>query len=168
MDHDPILSVPPATGPASQGAQVPAVFLQLTEIHATAIDHRLGYFRCQRYVIFGFCPAGGEVVWKDGLSYGFGAGGWQTFLYEIIPTATRHGVFLGNLRSAGTHVLVMDRVQDVAYAAPRAAAEAFLAAAYGQPVPSRACLCSLTGCDDCPMHSCILHPSRRNSGGREP
>lgn len=149
----------------THGVDVPLSvdFVELTKIRATSIEHRLGYFGKERFVIFGYCPGGGEVVWKDGLSYGFGAGGWQVFLYELAPLAACHGAALGSLQSAGTHVLVMDRLRARTFAAPRERAEAFMARVCAQPPPSQPCLCAITECARCPMRTCILHPSHRHA-----
>lgn len=140
---------------------LPVDFVELPKMLTTSIEHRLGYFGNERFVIFGYCPGGGEVVWKDGLSYGFGAGGWQIFLYEIAPLAARHGAVLGSLQSTGTHVLVMDRLRARTFAAPRERAEAFMARVCAQPPPSQPCLCAITECARCRVLTCVLHPSPR-------
>jgi hypothetical protein len=130
----------------------PPDFIELTELRCASIERRLGYFRSEPFVIFGYCPGGGEVIWKDGHSSGFGTGGWKILLQELAPMAARHGVFLGDLTRAGTHVLVMDRTGGKIYAAPREPAEEFMAEHYGIPASHRRCLCSLLGCTMCPLH----------------
>lgn len=141
--------------------ELPAGFVELRDIRASAIERRLGYFRDDRFVIFGYCPGGGEILWKDNRSAGFGTGGWQTLLYEIAPLAAQHGAWLGSLESAGTHVLLLDRHEGTVYAAPRTQAEAYLAQVYGRLAPRRPCLCAGADCDSCLVKTCILHPSNR-------
>jgi len=153
--------------------------VELVELRATAIEHRLGYFRSERFVIFGYCPGGGDVIWRDGHSSGFGTGGWQTFLAEIVPLAARYRVSIGDAGSAGTHVLLMDRRHGAVYAAPRRIAEEFLACIHGLPPPSRPCLCTLLNCATCPVRTCPMAGSasqgdhavrseRTKSGGLKP
>ena len=126
---------------------------ELPALRGMAIEHRLGYFRDDPIVLFGYCPGGGEVIWKDGHSSGFGTGGWRTYLWEIAPLAAQRGAFLGNMSAVGSHVLVLDRVAQRIYVGPRRDAEAFLAQAYDlQPFP-RPCLCSGSACADCPMRA---------------
>jgi hypothetical protein len=133
---------------------LPAEFGELVEFREVSVEHKLGYFGDDRFVLFGYAPEGGEVVWKDGRSYGFGTGGWQTFLEEIAPLAARHGADLGTLTAAGTHVLVMDRERGTLCTAPREAAEAFMACVYPgwrrlrrhrQRRRARPCLCAPPG-----------------------
>src|SRR5690348_11120467 len=106
---------------------LPRGAVALVEFRAAAIEQGLAYFRAERFVIFGYCPGGGEVIWKDGDSSGFGTGGWRTFLEEIAPVARRYGINLGGVNSVGTHVLLVDRAKGAVYAAPRESAETFLA-----------------------------------------
>lgn len=128
----------------------------LVEFRAAAVEHGLGYFRSERFVIFGYCPGGGEVIWKDGHSSGFGTGGWRMFLDEIAPAAQRYGISVGSANGAGTHVLLIDRTGDVVYVAPRESAEAFLARVNGVAPPTRRCLCALFDCRFCPVRTCPL------------
>ena len=142
----------PASHPVGAGIFLPPTrFIELLQLRATSIEHRLGYFRSAPYVIFGYCPGGGEVIWKDGQSSGFGTGGWRTFLHDIAPLAARYGAFLGDLTRAGTHVLFMDRSNGKVYAASRKSAESALVRLYGLPPTSRKCMCSLLDCDACPL-----------------
>ena len=127
--------------------------VELLELRGAAIAHRLGYFGSERIVIFGYCPGGGEVVWKDGRSSGFATGGWRVFLPEIAPLAALLGADLGDLSRVGTHVLLMDRGDGKVYAVRREAAEAFLARTCRIPPPSRPCLCALA-CGTCPIRGC--------------
>ena len=138
---------PTASRPPPPGA------IELPELRCASIEHRLGYFGDDAVVVFGYCPGGGEVIWKDGRSSGFGTGGWRAFLQEFAPMATRRGASIGDLTSVGTHVLLMDRVGGVVYAVPRESAEDFLARAYGLPLPTRPCLCALMDCAACPLRT---------------
>ena len=133
--------------------RLPSNAVELIELRSASIEHRLGYFRDEPFVIFGYCPGGEEVIWKDGHSSGFGAGGWKIFLQEIAPLAARRGASVGDLTSAGTHVLLMDRIRGVIYATPRKSAEEFLAQIYGVALPHRCCLCSLVNCAACPLRN---------------
>lgn len=127
--------------------------IELPELRGASIEHRLGYFGDEPVVVFGYCPGGGEVIWKDGRSSGFGTGGWRPFLQECAPLATRRRASLGDLTSVGTHVLLMDRLRGRVFAVPRQSAEEFLARAYGLPLPTRPCLCALADCAACPLHT---------------
>lgn len=141
--------------PALTADALPAA-LELPGLRGVSIEHRLGYFRDDPIILFGYCPGGGEVIWKDGHSSGFGTGGWRTYLWEIAPLAARRGAFLGNISAVGSHVIVLDRAEQKVYAAPRPAAEAFLARAYDLPPFLRPCLCSGNACADCPMRAAGL------------
>lgn|GEM_PF-5058891 len=138
---------------ATLALQLPPEFIELIELRAASIERSLGYFRNERFVIFGYCPGGGDVIWKDGHSSGFG-GGWRVFLDEIALVATRYNVSIGDLNSAGTHVLVMDRLRGEVYATPRQIAEEFLAQVHGIPPSRRPCLCALHECETCSVHTC--------------
>lgn len=91
------------------------------------IDRQLGYFGDARFVLFYYEPRGEEVIWKDGRSYGFGTGAWDTFFREIAPLAESHGVRVGDNASAGKDVLLVDRVRRSAYFAQRDRAERLVA-----------------------------------------
>src|SRR5690242_2592893 len=150
--RSPILGADRTVATGSPPAlQLPAAIVELTEVRCVSIDRKLGYFRDERFVIFGYCPAGAEVVWKDGHSLGFGTGGWWTFLEEIAPMAARRGYGLGSATTAGTHVLLVDRTRGTVYVAEREPAEGFLSRVHGQPGPTRRCLCALTNCAACPV-----------------
>jgi hypothetical protein len=133
---------------------LPPNFVELIELRSTQIELRLGYFRKERFVVFGYCPGGGDVLWKDGHSSGFGAGGWRTFLEEIAPLAQRRGMDLGGTTAVGTHVLLIDRHRKAAYVAPRESAEDFLARVCGVPRSVRRCLCTVVDCASCPIRTC--------------
>lgn len=141
--------LPPATP-----APVPEGSVALLEFRAAPLSRSLGYFQSQRFVIFGFCPGGAEVVWKDGHSSGFGTGGWRVFLEEIVPAARRHGIDLGGTNRVGTHVLWVDRQCGAVFAALREAAERSLAQLNGISPASRRCLCALLDCGSCPTTVC--------------
>ena len=149
---------------AERSARPPPEFIELVELRSASLEHRLGYFRDEPFVIFGYCPGGGEVIWKDGHSSGFGTGGWKSFLWEIAPLAARRGAFLGDERSAGTHVLWVNRLRGAAYAAPREMAEDRLARVNETPAPRRRCLCALIDCASCPIYTC-RHAGAATSGG---
>lgn len=85
-----------------------------------SLDRALGYFGDARYVCFRYEPRGEEVVWNDGRSYGFGAGGWQPFLDHVAPAAKTCGA------DGLADVLVVDRTDRRAYFASRPAGEAFV------------------------------------------
>jgi hypothetical protein len=151
-DPPPVPSPPPPPGD----------LIELPELASASIEHRLGYFRDDPVVIFGYCPGGAEVIWRDGHSSGFGTGGWRTFLLDIAPLALRHGVHLGDLTHPGTHVLLMDRPRQKTYATTRPTAEAHLARTYGTALRTKRCLCSRTDCAACPLRdvcpSAPVHP----------
>jgi hypothetical protein len=128
------------------GAALPVDVIELTEVAVGPAAHALGYYRDERFVIFGYCPGGGEVVWKDGHSSGFATGGWRTFLNDIVPLALRYGVDLGSLDRVGTHVLLIDRQGGVAFAIERTPAEQFLCRLYGLPPAAHPCLCGRRPC----------------------
>lgn len=127
----------------------PVDFVELIEFRSIPMDRKLGYFGVEPIVIFGYCPGGGEVIWRDGHASGFAAGAWRVFLEEIAPPAAQAGANLGGHDRAGTHVLLMDRRRSVLYTAPRESVETFLARTYGIPRPSRQCLCALKDCALC-------------------
>ena len=146
----------PSTEGRPPPARLPPNAIELIELRSASIEHRLGYFRDQPFVIFGYCPGGGEVIWKDGRSSGFGTGGWKIFLQEVAPLAARRGASIGDLTSVGTHVLLMDRIRGAIYAVPRESAEDFLSQAYGLPQPTRQCLCALMNCAACPLRATCI------------
>ncbi|HEX4055063.1 MAG TPA: hypothetical protein VHX86_12430 [Tepidisphaeraceae bacterium] len=163
----------PATGRISATSamlaqRLPPSFVEIIELRGASIEGRLGYFRAERFVIFGYCPGGGEVIWKDGHSSGFGTGGWRIFLNEIAPLTTRYNVSVGDLNSAGTHILVMDRLHGEVYAAPRQVAQEFLAQVHGIPPPRRPCLCALLECEKCPVRTCPKAGSAGRGGDAVP
>ena len=112
---------------------VPSDFVPVCQFLNKSIERKLGYFRQARFVFFYYEPRGGEVVWNDGQTYGFGCGGWMTFLDEIAPLGRQQGVNLGSSDEAGDHVLVVDRKLKQAWFADRDSAES-LVAEQGEPV----------------------------------
>lgn len=80
------------------------------------LDRQLGYFGDARYCLFYFDDQTEGVVWKDGRSYGFGAGAWRPFDEHIAPLAHEHG-------ASADHALIIDREGPAAYFAPRETAE---------------------------------------------
>lgn len=147
-------------------------FVELNELRSTRIARQLGYFGTERFVVFGYCAGGSEVIWRDSHSSGFGFGGWKQFLWHIEPLAARYGVSLGNEKLVGTHVLVIDRAEKVVYAAPRKQAEEFLAEVYGVSPPKRPCLCSRINCALCVVQTCahaseVSQPAVESLGERQ-
>lgn len=138
----------------ARDAELPDGTATLSQFRAAAVAQGLGYFRTERFVVFGYCPGGGEVIWKDGHSSGFGTGGWRIFLEEIAPVSNHNGIDLGGVDRVGTHVLVIDRAQDAVYAVPRDSAEIFLANINRIPLPTRPCMCALLDCRSCPVRTC--------------
>ena len=116
---------PPDAGPAA----LPADFVPLPGPRFGWSDRSLGYVGDARFVAFRYEPRGEEVVWDDGDTYGFGAGGWRDFLDRVAPLADRVGVNLGlnwGGDAAAVAVLVLDRHSGSAYFASRRSAERFL------------------------------------------
>jgi hypothetical protein len=148
-----VVGRPSRPGSPTASRPPPPDAIDLPELRGASIEHRLGYFGDEPVVVFGYCPGGEEVIWKDGRSSGFGTGGWRTFLQECAPLAARRGASLGDLTSVGTHVLLMDRLRGRVFAVPRQSAEDFLARVYGLPPPTRPCLCALTDCAACPLRT---------------
>jgi hypothetical protein len=105
---------------------LPPEFLALPERLPPYLDRSLGYVGADRFVIFYYEPRGEEVVWEDGHTYGFGAGGWCAFEDLVAPLAKRHGADLGNEKSAGRDVLVLDRQRGLTYFAERGCARLFV------------------------------------------
>ncbi len=128
---------------------IPPDFTELIELRSVAIEHKLGYFRDEPFVLFAFSPEGGEVIWKDGRSSGFGTGGWRMFLDRIAPVARRYGADVGDIDRAGTHAVLMDRVRGAVYVATFESAQRFLFEANGLSVPARRCLCLQKDCPSC-------------------
>lgn len=106
---------------------VPSSFLQLSDRLQQCCPRQLGYFGQDRFVMFYFEPRGGEVVWTNSRSCGFGTGAWQVFLDEIEPLARRHGINLGNAETRGQHGLIIDRHWGQAYFAVQSEGRSFLA-----------------------------------------
>jgi hypothetical protein len=104
----------------------PPGFLALPERLPPYLDRRLGYVGDDRFVIFYYEPRGEEVVWEDGHTYGFGAGGWCAFEDLVAPLGKLHGADLGNTVSAGRDVLVLDRQRGLTYFAERGCARRFV------------------------------------------
>lgn len=102
-------------------------FVSLGQQVNSRIDRQLGYFGNERFVFFYYEPRGEEVMWKDGRSYGFGTGAWETFLRDIAPLAEAAGASVGNSESAAEDVLLVDRATRSAYFAQRGRAEKLVA-----------------------------------------
>lgn len=132
-------------GPTVQ-EPLPEDALALVELDSTEIERRLGYFRDEPFVVFGYCSGGGEVIWRDGRSSGFGTGGWQVFLEEIAPVAAKHRANLGSLEATGSHVLIVDRIRRKVYVSSRQSAEAFVSRIGDLRPASRRCMCGWTAC----------------------
>lgn len=91
-------------------------FVRVTDELPARLDRQLGYFGDARYCLFYFDHQVEGVVWKDGRSYGFGAGAWRPFDEHIVPLAEMHG-------ADSSHALIIDREGPAAYFAPRTTAE---------------------------------------------
>lgn len=121
--------------PVHPHVEFPADFIPLPEPLSGWTDRSLGYVGDARFVMFRYEPRGEEVVWNDGETYGFGAGGWCDFLDRVAPLADRSGVNLGlgwGGPTPATAVLVLDRHSGAAYFASRRSAEQFLTRPPGQ------------------------------------
>ena len=104
----------------------PPGFVALAERLPSYLDRSLGYVGDDRFVMFYYEPRGEEVVWEDGHTYGFGAGGWCAFEDLVAPLGKRYRADLGDEVSAGRDVLVLDRHRGLAYFAARGCARRFL------------------------------------------
>ena len=151
----------PASGAApAQSANpliIPTGFRLVPGIAATQAAHHLGYLRQERIVILAFHPEAGDIIWKDRLDSGFGTGGWQYYLYALLPALGRLGADLSDLARVGGDVLVADRQSNRIYIAPRPSADEFLAVSAGVELPKRRCICARPfagpgNCATCPAH----------------
>jgi hypothetical protein len=122
---------------------IPTCFKELSIFEGDALEKRLGYSGNEQFIAFSFHPTACEVIWNDGVSSGFGKGGWRTFMYVVVPQALRLGADLGSYTGIGSEVLLLDRRSQTAYVAPRQCAEEFLARNHGRPPPSHHCLCAM-------------------------
>ncbi|MFI5378685.1 MAG: hypothetical protein ACHRHE_05270 [Tepidisphaerales bacterium] len=93
----------------------------------SSLDRRLGYIGERRFVFFCYEPRGEEVLWNDGRSYGFGFGGWQTFIDHVVPAAAARGLNVGSSDRPADQVLVVDRVLREACFSDRDSAEVLVA-----------------------------------------
>ncbi len=128
-DNGGTTSIWPALPKAPPPVELPPDFVPLFEPIPGCSDRTLGYVGDERFVVFRYEPRVEEVVWNDGYTYGFGAGGWRDFLDRIAPLADRYAakLCLGSPSCPGTDVLVLDRHSGSAYFASRDSAERFLA-----------------------------------------
>jgi hypothetical protein len=147
----------------TEAVKIPLEFIELSELRWTGLDHKLGYFGQERFVIVGFSQRGKEVFWKDGHTSGFGLGHWQFFLDTLVPLGARRGIDLGGMDRSATHVVVLDRERKQAYLTCRNCAETFAARFYGRPPPTRECMCAAR--DETPREHPVLR-SRRTSSRR--
>lgn len=115
---------------AGHAVTIPEHFTEVLEPRLRSADRRLGYMGSQRFVIFDFSVEGGEVLWRDGHSCGFGSGGWQLFLGELASHAAQLGATLSSHDAEGTHVFIVDRLHRAAYLALRQHAQDFLEGLY--------------------------------------
>lgn len=118
------------TEAVSIASVIPCGFVTVSEGLQQRIDRKLGYFGQARFAFFYYEPRGSEVVWNDGRTYGFGSGGWITYMDEILPLGRRYGADLGSDEGAGSHVLVLDRMLCQAYFAERECAETLVTEQY--------------------------------------
>jgi hypothetical protein len=90
------------------------------------MDQKLGYPGRERFVVFYYEPRGEEVIWRDGISYGFATGAWSAFKDELAPVAELYGVEVGGETAPARHVLLVDRADHRAYFVERVEALQFL------------------------------------------
>lgn len=109
------------------GPLPPPDFIQISHRLSIHADRQLGYHRDERFVGFYYEPRGQEIIWQDGSSYGFGLGGWRFFTQYVEPITRFYDVHIGDAHVAGGHILILDRLYNHAYFAPRESAERFLA-----------------------------------------
>jgi hypothetical protein len=148
-----LLPAESAADPTGVADTLPAGFRALPERLPPYLDRSLGYVGGDRFVIFYYEPRGEEVVWEDGHTYGFGAGGWCAFEDLVAPLAKRHSAELGNEKCAGRDVLVLDRQRGLTYFAERGCARLFVRGLTGtgagmEGVPSLASTDVDVGVDD--------------------
>jgi hypothetical protein len=134
---------------------IPAGFRQVVGVEAAVAAHHLGYLREERFVIAAYHPEAEEVIWKEGRLSGFGEGGWDYYFHTLLPLAEDLQADLTDQTHIGQDVLVMDRVENKIYIAPRSCADEFLAIVTGVEPPHHRCLCArpiggITSCDACP------------------
>lgn len=106
----------------------PADFLHVSETLAIGLDRGLGYVGEGRFVAFHYESRAESVIWEDGYTYGFGAGGWCLFLDRVGPIAARYRVNVGGDGGSApvTDVFLLDRQSGSAYFATRESAKRFL------------------------------------------
>ncbi len=142
-------STPDSTAPVMPA--IPAGFRLIPEAQATPAVHHFGYHRNERFIIAAFHPEAADVMWKDGHESGFAAGAWDYYFRTLLPPALRQQADLTDQSHIGQDVLLIDRVADTIYIAPRLCAEEFLAQAIGMTLSHRRCMCArpLEGQADC-------------------
>jgi hypothetical protein len=121
---------------------IPASFAKFLRFEDAPIDQKLGYPGSERFVAFSFHPTASEVIWNDGLSSGFGKGGWRIFL-EFVPIGLRAGHHFGSYKDIGADVILLDRSTGQTYAVARRCAVEFLARTHGRSLPQHHCLCAM-------------------------
>lgn len=117
----------PETDATDATALLPQRFARIAAAVPARLDKELGYFGEARFCFFYYDAQADGVVWKDGRSYGFGAGAWRPFDEQIEPLARAQGVALGGRRPQD-HVLLIDRLRRAAYFTPRSTAERIIGA----------------------------------------
>jgi hypothetical protein len=119
------LDVPPEAEAVSIASTTPTPpgFVSVGECLPQGLDRRLGYFGQARFVFFYYEARGSEVVWNDGLSYGFSCGGWIPFTQELAPLARQYNMELGSDHNPAADALVLDLKLKRAYFAPRSLAK---------------------------------------------
>lgn len=111
-------------------------FVKVSDCLQQGIDRHLGYHGDGRFVLFYYEPRGEEVMWNDGTSYGFAAGGWRVYLEDIEPLGERYGVCLGGDGGRPRHGLLLDRARNEAWFAELADASAFVSGLRGDADPA--------------------------------
>ena len=100
------------------------------------LDRVFGYRGDARFVGFCWSPFGDELTYSDGVSSG--SAQWQAFLqYKRHPAVRSHlePYDLGSSEEDATHMLLIDREQQIAAVAPVSEARAFLESQWPEPAP---------------------------------
>ncbi|MGE5610709.1 MAG: hypothetical protein ACM359_15775 [Bacillota bacterium] len=119
--------------PKSLEMALPAGSVPVWQLDHAEIDRKLGYFGQARFVGIYYERRGEEVMWGDGWSTGFGTGAWMYFLEEIAPLVALYEVNVGDNDVEGLEVLVLDRLERLAYFVDRETASHFLVEQYESP-----------------------------------
>ncbi|MGE5610388.1 MAG: hypothetical protein ACM359_14130 [Bacillota bacterium] len=119
--------------PRSLAVALPSGSVPVWQLDRAEIDRKLGYFGHARFVGIYYERRGEEVMWGDGWSTGFGTGAWIYFTDEIAPLVASYEVNVGDNDVEGLEVLVLDRLERLAYFVNREQAAHFLVEQYEPP-----------------------------------